>query len=58
MSSVPLLCWFNDTLIIDNDNNPVYVNGIIKLVIVRKSITRHKLVTKVHQIIKINPNEH
>ena len=43
MSSVNVLCWFNGTLTIDVDNNPTYVNGVVKPVIVRKSITRENL---------------
>ena len=49
-----LLCWFNGTLTIDRDDNPAHVNGIVKLVIGSKPITRCELVEKVHQINKIN----
>ena len=54
--NVPLLYWFDGTLTIDN--NPMHVNRVVKLVIVRKSITRHELVEKIHQTIKINLNKH
>ena len=36
----------------------MYVNVIIKPVIIKKSIIRRELVEKVHQVTKINPNEH
>ena len=39
-------------------NKPTYIDKIVKLVIVRKSITRRELVEKVHQITKINSNKH
>jgi len=57
-SNVSLFCWYNGTLTIDRDNNVMYVNGIVKPVIVRKPITMHELVEKVHQIIKISISEH
>ena len=31
-ANVTLLCWFNGALTIDRDNNPTYVNRIVKLV--------------------------
>ena len=39
------------------DNNPTYINEIVKHVTIRKSITKRELVVKVHQITIINPNE-
>jgi len=32
---VPLLCWFNGKLIIDMDNKPSYVNGMVKLMVAK-----------------------
>jgi len=34
--NVYLLCWLNGTLTVDKDNNPTYVNEIVKPVIVKK----------------------
>ena len=57
-TNVHILCWFNDRLTLDRNNNLSYVNGIVKSILVRKSITRRELIEKVYRIIKINPNEH
>ena len=44
--------------ILDMDNNPSYVNGIVKHMIVRKSFIRCELIKKIHRNTKINPSEH
>jgi len=58
ITNVPLICWFDGTLTTDKDNSPKYVNGVVKYVMVRKSITRRELVEKIHRIIKIYLNEY
>jgi len=57
-TNVLILCRFNGRLTRDRNNNPNYVNGIVKLMVVGKSITRHELIEKAHRITKTNPNEH
>ena len=57
-ASVSLVCWFNGILTIDMYNNPRYINGVGKPMIVRKSITWHELVEKIYRITKINPKEY
>jgi len=56
--SVLLLCWFNDKLTIDKQNKSTYVDKIVKPMLVRKSITRHELVEKIHHIARNNPNDY
>ena len=56
--TVSLICWYNDTVTVDITNNPKDVNGIVKHVMVRKSITLCELVEKFHRITKINSNKH
>ena len=43
---------------IDRDNIPSYVNGIVKPMVVRKSFIRCELIEKSHRITKINSSEH
>ena len=57
-TNVPILCWFNGKLTIDRNNNSSYVNGIVKPIINRKSITRHELIEKAHRITKTYSNKH
>ena len=56
--NVPLLYWFNGQLTINRDNKATYLDEIVKPMIMRKSITIRELVEKLHQITKINPNDH
>ena len=52
-ASVPLICPYNDTLIVDMEGNLEYVNGIVKPMMVRKSITLRELVEKIHTSIRL-----
>ena len=47
---VPIRCWFNSKLIIDIDNKSTYRDGIVNLMIVRKSITRRELIEKLYHV--------
>ena len=58
ISRVPLVCQYNDTLAVDLEDNPKYVNGEVKFVMFNKPITLHELVEKIHRITKINSNEY
>jgi len=49
---------FNGELTIDRNNKSKYVDEAVKLMRVRISITRHKLVEKIHHPTKINSNEY
>ena len=37
---VHILYWFNNKLTIDQENKPIYLNGIIKSMLLRKETTR------------------
>ena len=56
--SVSLICWYNDTIAVNMTNNPKYVNGIVKSVMVKKIIALHELVEKIYRITKINSSGH
>ena len=55
---VPILCWFNCKLTIDQKNKPIYVAGTVKPMSVWKKTTSLELVEKIHHISKINPNNY
>ena len=52
--NVPFLSWFNGKLTINNENKPIYIDRIVKPMLVRKSTIRCELVEKIYQISKIN----
>ena len=52
--NVPLVCLFNGTLTADTENNPKYINKVVKPVMVIKSIRRFELVEKIHRIAGID----
>ena len=56
--NVPFLSWFNGKLTINNENKPIYIDRIVKPMLVRKSAIRRELVEKIYQISKINPNDY
>ena len=45
---VSILCWFNSKLTIDQENKPIYLDGTVKPMSVRKKTTRLELVEKIH----------
>ena len=55
---VPILCWFNDKLIIDHENKPIYVAGTVKPMSMRKKTTRLELIEKIYHISKIYSNDY